>query len=283
MESTVLIAAKQEYTEQLHDILTDNLVITMRDIWNSVKETTQPLRTFQQKLCDIPEWNNQVLLKHYESIIEREDISKEYLEKIIEAVFLSNIKILSVVKLESKKQTIDIKIPDTQNFIHRCLIQLARELYVDPHLIDDRESNSNSKLEIQRNYKRLVKITKESIEKTIRNMIPMKDILDKYLQAHDDESIHSDENIQFAEEVPQEIPQEIPQEVPPMQHFASPSPVVTQEPPIQQTEYQSTSQEQQKVDDLFMEPPSNTENHTSQEQPIKVNIAEERNFFSDED
>ncbi len=282
MESTVLIAAKQEYTEQLHDILTENLINIMRETWNSVKDSSQPLKTFQQKLCDVPEWNNQVLLRHYESIIEKEDISKEYLEKIIEAVFLSNIKILSVVKLESKKQTIDIKIPDTQNFIHRCLIQLARELYVDPHLIDDRESNSNSKLEIQRNFKRIVKITKECIEKTIRNMIPMKDILDKYLQAHDDESIHSDENIQFAEEQPEDIPPAPP--MPEIQPEPQPQPEIVQESvPM---EYQQPLSHEQKVDDIFMEQPSVQQppQETLEEAPpIKVDISEERNFFSDED
>jgi len=283
MESTVLIAAKQEYTEQLHDILNDNIILTMKDIWNSVKDSTQPLRTFQQKLCDIPEWNNQVLLKNYDSIIEREDITKEYLDKILEAVFLSNIKILSVVKLESKKQTINIKIPDTQNFIHRCLIQVARELYTDPHLIDDRETNLNSKLEIQRNYKRLLKITKESIEKTIRNMIPMKDILDKYLEAHDNDSLHSDENIQFAEETPQQ-PEIFPDPPsPPPRPITPVAPITPIEPiaPIVHTEpFESVepTQQQQKVDDIFMEQPTSVP-----EEPIKVDISEERNFFSDDD
>lgn len=280
MESTILIAAKKEYTEQLHDILTDNLIHIMREVWISVKKTSHPLRTFQQKLCDTPEWNNQVISRHCESILQKEDISKEYLEKILEAVFLSNIKILSVVKLESKKQTIDIKIPDTQNFTHRCLIQLARELYADPHLIDDRESNSNSKLEIQRNYKRLVKITKESIEKTIRNMIPMKDILDKYLQAHEEESNHSDENIQF-EEIPEEFPKEIPEES--IGEFPEEYPIQEEyvEPEAMSgREQEENKQEQKNIDDIFMEQPSDIR---SEEQPIKVNITEERNFFSDEE
>ena len=280
MESTVLIAAKQEYTEQLYDILTENLINIMRETWHSVKDSPQPLRTFQKKLCDVPEWNNQVIMKHYETIIQQDDISSEYLEKIIEAVFLSNIKILSVVKLESKKQTIDIKIPDTKNFVHKCLIQLARELYIDPHLIDDRETYYNSKFEIQRNYKRIVKLTKESIEKTIRNMIPMKEILDKYLQAHDDVSIHSDENIEFAEE-PEFEPQP-PSQPPREQAYYQQQPQEAQQVPYQQEAPEPVPQEQN-VDQIFMEPPSAPEPQRDAP-PIRVNIAEEeRNFFSDEE
>lgn len=280
MESTVLIAAKQEYTEQLHDILAENLITVFKDIWNVSRNSNNPLRTFQEKLCDVPYWNNQVLSRHHSVMLEKEGITKEYLEKIIEAVFLSNIKILSVVKLENKKQSIDIKIPDTQNFIHKCIVQLARELYVDPHLIDDRESNLNSKLEIQRNYKRLLKISKEVIDKTIRNMIPMKDILDKYLQAHDDDMdyMYKDEHIEVDEPAPE----------PPRQ----PEPVPSQEP-TEPVPSQEPTQPEPQVENIFMEQPQTHQEpqvsniNTEQAQPIKVHISEtpntEQNFFSDDD
>jgi hypothetical protein len=278
MESTILIAAKQEYTEQLNDILSENLLNTVKDMWVRCKHTRNPLRKFQEDLCSIPEWNRQVLLKYYNNIIEKGDISEEYLEKIIEAVFVSNIKILSVVKLENKKQTVNIKIPDTKDFIHKCIIQLARELYQDPHLIDDRESSINLNFEIQRNNKRMIKITKECIEKTIRNTIPMKDILDKYLEAQDDSrSLSSNENIEF--EQPQPQPESEPQ---PIQQ--DPQPQV----PPQPEQFQPPSQEQQpqqeppNVDSIFMEAPP--------EEPIKVSLPSSNaprqnneNFFSDEE
>lgn len=284
MESTVLIAAKQEYTEQLNDILSENLLTIMKDIWNSCKSSVHPLRSFQEKLCEIPEWNRQVLLRHFTAILEKEDITAEYLEKIIEAVFLSNIKILSVIKLENKKQTVNIKIPDTQNFIHKCIINLARELYQDPHLVDDRETNANLKFEIQRNSKRLLKISKECIERTIRNMIPMKDILDKYLESHDDRSLSSNDNIELEDIEPPASPDIVP--------VHRVSPVIVPVQPMEQVhevpdevvhevhEVHEVPQGGGNVDDIFMTQPT--------EQPIKVDIKssdvqQDQSFFSDDE
>lgn len=278
MESTVLIAAKQEYTEQLYDILTEGIVNILKDSWIVSKPSINPLRVFQEKLCDIPNWNKQVLTKHYKTILDKKDITEEFLEKVLEAVFLSNIKILSVVKLENKKQTVNIKIPDTQNFIHNCIIQLARELYQDPHLIDDRESK-NSKIELQRNSKRLSKITRESIEKTIRNMIPMKDILDKYLEANDDSSINSYENIAVEDVRDFRSPSPPPRIPSPPQHTEPIVPVVHHSdspPPLEPAQPLPSSDPE--VNDIFMQQPSD-------EQTIKVDISEPSHqiFFSDEE
>jgi hypothetical protein len=281
MDSTVLIAAKQEYTEQLYDILTEGMINISKELWTISKSSINPLKVFQEKLCDIPNWNKQVLTKHYKTILERKDISEEFLEKVLEAVFLSNIKILSVVKLENKKQTVNIKIPDTQNFIHNCIIQLARELYQDPHLIDDRESK-NSKIELQRNSKRLLKITRESIEKTIRNMIPMKDILDKYLEANDDSSINSYENVAVEDIRDFRSPSPPPPSRSPIlqqpqpQHQPQVVDDVSHPPPLEPAQQLPGSDPE--VNDIFMQQPS-------EEQTIKVNISEPSHqiFFSDDE
>jgi hypothetical protein len=139
----------------------------------------------------------------------------------------------------------------------------------------------------------MLKISKECIEKTIRNMIPMKDILDKYLESHDDRSLSSNENIDVEdihEPVSYSPPPPPPPPPPPI--FAQPPPQLQQpqqpqqQQPVEQGQPQPLQQQPVEqpvadVDDIFMEQPA--------DQPIKVNITPqaspnvEQNFFSDEE
>ena len=190
MDNSLLIAARSEYTEQLQDILQESIYDGIKKTWETCKieEGKTPLKCFQNRLCLIPEWNQEVINTYYKKILKNSELSDEYLDKIIEAVFLSNIKILSVVKLHNKKQVININVPDTKNFVHRCFIESARQFYSDPHLIDDRAHTSP---EVARNIKRSYRIIRDSIEKTIRSMIPMEEILNKYLDSHEEEIVKS--------------------------------------------------------------------------------------------
>lgn len=198
MEQNLLVAAKIEYTEQLQDVLKESIYEELRKLWLSCKEKHKKdlLRNFQISLCEVPKWNQEIINKICENILEKNKMTSDYLDKIIEAIFLSHIKILSVVKLNDKKQTVNVRVPDTKNFIHKCFIESARNFYTDPYLIDDRELGTNTKNEIQRNVKRSHKIIKDSIEKTIRSMIPMEDILTQYLVAHKESDTETESDTQ---------------------------------------------------------------------------------------
>jgi hypothetical protein len=187
--SEVLVAARDEYTSTLQDILAEPVYSGLKATWNLSKAETRrnPLKVFQEKLCNVPQWNQEVINSYYKKIITASQISSEYFDKLIEAVFVSNVKILSVIKINNQRQTININIPDTKNFIHRVFIESARQFYTDPYLMDDREFGSNTHSEIQRNVKRSIRVINESVDKTIRGMIPMEDILNKYLQAQQQE------------------------------------------------------------------------------------------------
>ena len=270
MDHNLLVAARSEYTEKLMDILKEGIHQCIDDIWKECKKDhfRNTLSNFQKKLCVIPKWNQEVINDLCSKITSSKDTSLEYLDKIIEAVFLSNIKILSVVKLNDDKQTIDVNVPDTKNFIHRCCIETARKFYVDPYLIDDRETSSNTQQEMKKNVKRIDSVIKDSIEKTIRGMIPMEDILKKYL----DQTVQASEPIQQAEEVEQ---------------------IESEEHDYQPTEEQDENETQpvenvQTVDDIFQEEPHETGESKSIETPniekLHIDLSEQpSNFFSDSD
>lgn len=279
MDYNLLIAARSEYTKQLGDILCEGIYKNIKNIWALCREEKkEALKSFQKKLCDIPLWNQEIINSKFEDSIVESKITKEYLDKIIEAVFLSNIKILSVVKVDEKKRTINVNVPDTKNFIHKCYIETARKFYEDPYLIDDRGSGSNTANEIQRNVKRSHALIKDCIEKTIRSSIPMEEILNSYLKESNSE--------------PEE---EIIDPEPPFTPAPSPEPAPEPEPemydPGPEPEY--IPDEPKTTQELFESEPvqdyQDQDKQRYQEEVKKINLKNDENlhepssFFSDSD
>lgn len=192
MADTSFVAAKKEYTEQLCDVLKPLIFKGLKSIWkNSINEKNkQSLKTFQEKLTSVPIWNQNIIDNEYARIAKETDC--EWLDKLIEAVFLSYVKVLSTIRI-GKSKTINIKVPETRKFFHNCYIECARMLWQDPHLIDDREDILTFS-EIKRNNKRLYITIKESIEKTISKSIPIQSILENYLNEVENESDNGSDN-----------------------------------------------------------------------------------------
>lgn len=174
-----IVEAKKVYTQQLVELLTPYLYEGFKLIFDHSKnEKKNVLIKFQEKCADIHLWNQEIINKEYNRIIKKMD-NKDLIDKLLEAVFISNVKVLSSVALIPSK-SINIKIPETKNFIHKCYINCARYFYQDPYVMDDR-TTSNSHSEILRNFTRSTIIIGDAIEKTVRDCIPIQDILDNYL------------------------------------------------------------------------------------------------------
>ena len=174
-----IVEAKKVYTQQLVELLTPYLYEGFKLIFDHSKnEKKNVLIKFQEKCADIHLWNQEIINKEYNRIIKKMD-NKDLIDKLLEAVFISNVKVLSSVAFIPTK-SINIKIPETKNFIHKCYINCARYFYQDPYVMDDRQT-SNSHSEILRNFTRSTIIIGDAIEKTVRDCIPIQDILDNYL------------------------------------------------------------------------------------------------------
>ena len=183
MESgSAAVDAKRELTLQLIDLLTPHLYDGIKSIFNTCKTNTSVLRCFQEKLCTIPIWNQDIIDSEFDRITSKKDF--EYLDKLLDMLFVSHVKVLSVLKLNESKNKIDIQVPNQKTFVHKCYVECARSFYRDPYLIDDRDNDHS---EVQRNVKRSYIVINSCIEKTIRDLIPLKDILEKYSQVLEDE------------------------------------------------------------------------------------------------
>lgn len=181
------VDAKKELTLQLVDLLTPHIYEGIKSIFDTCKEKdTAVLKTFQTKLCSVPIWNQDIIDKEYNRIMTKKDL--EHLDRLLDMLFVSHVKVLSVLKInKDSSKDVNIEVPHPKTFVHKCYIECARAFYKDPYLIDDRSHNFDY-AEIQRNVKRSQIVINNCIEKTVRDLIPLKEILEAYSKTLEDDS-----------------------------------------------------------------------------------------------
>lgn len=200
-----LVEGKKIATQRLCDIMAPILCEGIKSIWLSSKVNCprdySMLKNFQERLCLVPKWNQDIIDNEYNRIISKLDSVE--LDKLIELVFSSHIKILSLLTLgKNNKKQININIPSTKHFIHKCYVQVAREFYMDPYLIDDREQHYSLE-EIKRNFRRCNKLISTSIEYVIRDIIPTKEI---FIQCMDSDTCTEIDTTNDSDSLPVPIP-----------------------------------------------------------------------------
>ena len=180
----VFAQAKIEYTKQLQDVLMNPFYEGLQSIYNDSKKeysnyTEVPMyQIFRKKIENVPKWNTDMIDEEVDRIMR---VSKcDWLEDLITAVFISHTKILASIGNQRTKK-INLTIPKMTNFIHKCYINTAREIWKNPYLFDENVSSS----EYQRNIKSIESLIKENIDQTIRKLLPVKDILRDHLENTD--------------------------------------------------------------------------------------------------
>ena len=97
------------------------------------------------------------------------------------------------MRVGNKQKKVDIAVPSLSEFIHKIYINTARKMYTNIYLF---ERNINP-LQIQKHNRELELIIREQILNTIRDNIPVEDILKVYL----DETIEDDVEVVENEEI----------------------------------------------------------------------------------
>ena len=181
----ILVEAKKEYTNQLQKILRPRIYEGFKSIYEDIinlssKEleenkiqTSSIVKTFQKTLKEIPQWNNDMIKNEHNRI---ETLSNcDYLENLIEAVFITNTKILTSVQINKKSQNIKINIPQSPYFIHKCYMKCAIELYKNPYIFD--QSKILTPKEKHNNLREALQLIDLSINNAISDLLPIRDIL----------------------------------------------------------------------------------------------------------
>jgi hypothetical protein len=174
-----LVEANQVYTSRLARILgpliRQGFVSIYEDaVSDSGSKTSEIYSTFQKFVKAIPKWSNVIIEGETKRI---EDICP-YLEKLIKAVFIVNVKILASVRMGGNHKDICLKMPTTDVFIHKVYIEAARSFYCRPELFDENKRNLH---DIEENKRKMLNTIKQSVEHVIEESLPMQHILENYL------------------------------------------------------------------------------------------------------
>jgi hypothetical protein len=186
----------QEYTTFLTHILTPLIYEGLKSMYDKSIEKEKEyielsknnikvknpgiLKIFQHCLKNIPSLN--INLIECEMIRIR-DSSKhaDIFEKLIKAVIKSHIILLTYNASGKQCQLVNEKIHekiDCKIFIHKIYIECARQFYNNPELFWHGYTN----IELKKNQKDCLDIIEKSIKISIKEIIPMQDILTEYLK-----------------------------------------------------------------------------------------------------
>ena len=187
----VLVDAKTEYTKQLVNVLKGYMYGVFLELFNETSEE-YPENIFfeyQKKLSQIPKWNTEMINDHCEALIAKSKC--DWIDELVTAVFVSHTRILTSINFSKNKGKIDLNIPKTNNFIHKCFIDIARYFWKNAYLFD----KDVSKFEYQKNRRDSEILIEKSINETIRKELPVKNILKKYLGSDFQENTVVDDSV----------------------------------------------------------------------------------------
>ena len=181
----ILVEAKREYLEQLSILMCPAMIDVFEAMYQEAHKLSKGrkvLLMFQQLLRDVPEWNETMAKQHTDNIANR----CSWFKNLVAAVFVSSVKILSAVRLSKDSKKLSVKLPSNELFIHSCYKNGAKDLYKDPYVFTENQSehDRNDKL-----YERL----SLCIENTVKELIPVQDILQTYMTDQTDDIVDPNE------------------------------------------------------------------------------------------
>lgn len=167
----VMVEAKKEYTAQLCNIMCPFMIETFNTMYTeaeNISKGKKVLLQFQRLLKEVPNWNNHMVAEHN----SRMSNTCSWFNDLLAAVFVSNVKILSAVRLRAQNAKISVKLPTNERFIHACYINAAKDLYKDPYVFSNDSDDLDEIL-----AKRFVTV----IINTVQEMLPVQEILKTYI------------------------------------------------------------------------------------------------------
>jgi hypothetical protein len=177
----VLADAKEEYTRQLISVLTPEMYVGIKSIYEAAYTHCNKtgdkniFKKFQLLLSNIPKWDKSKIQNEYARIVRKTEC--DWIEDLITAVFVSHTKVLSSIQIKNTNKSIPLNVPVGSFFLHKCYEQCARNFWRKSWLLNIDASS----IDIQRNMIDSETLINESILETIRKLLPVKYILKEYI------------------------------------------------------------------------------------------------------
>jgi|TARA_R110002074_G_scaffold215920_2_gene385749 hypothetical protein len=195
--TSVLSEAKNEYSANLVNILTPLLIQGLQSIFKEAcslckdnDEDDKYLMTFQNFLTRVPKWNQELIDNETKRIIQQSKCN--YLEDLLTCVHITQLKVLTSIRVATKQKKIDIDIPKISDFIHKVYIKCARKCYSNVYLFE----TDIEPLTQQKNFRECETICKECVLNTVRESMPVEKILRAYMDETTEEEIVEEKTVE---------------------------------------------------------------------------------------
>lgn len=191
---STLTDSKNEWCARLTNILTPCIIDGTKSIFDEAynlcienDEEEKYLMTFQNLLNNIPKWSSQTVSQEKDRIIASSCCN--YLDDLLTCVHITQLKSLTSSRVGIKQKKVNISIPNIDSFIHKVYINVARKVYVNVYLFE----RDIMPLQIQKNNRELELIVKECILNSIRENIPVEELLKTYLDETQETEVEVEE------------------------------------------------------------------------------------------
>jgi hypothetical protein len=196
--------SRNEWCSRLITVLTPCIIDGIKSIFEESwklcvenDEKTKYLMTFQNFLSRVPKWNPNIISQECSRIKDKSNCT--YISDLITCVHIIQLKMLSCMRVGTKQKKVDVNIPSLEDFVHHVYINAARKIYTNVYLFE----MGISSLKSQKNSRELEIIIKECILQTVRETIPVEELLKLYMsetvenatEIHEREEIISQEPI----------------------------------------------------------------------------------------
>jgi len=188
--TNLLSEARNEYSSRLLNILTPLVIQGFKSIFKEAyelcvknEESSKYLMTFQNFLSRVPKWNQEIINVETQRIIKTSKC--DFLEDILTCVHITQLKILTSIRVSTKQKKIEIDIPKISDFVHRVYIESARKIYQNVYLFE----KHIMPLQQQKNMRECEIIVRECILKVIADSMPIEKILRAYMDETEEEEI----------------------------------------------------------------------------------------------
>jgi hypothetical protein len=195
--------SRNEYCSRLITLLTPCIIDGIKSIfdesWKLCLENDEKpkyLMTFQNFLTRVPKWNPNIISQECERIKEKSNCS--YIPDIITCVHINQLKMLSCMRVGTTQKKVNINVPNLEEFIHKVYINAARKIYTNVYLFE----TGISSLKLQRNARDLEVLIRECIIQTIRENIPVEELLKLYMTETTEDAIEVHEKDEIISQEP---------------------------------------------------------------------------------
>ena len=246
MESVTFSEARVEYQKQMSSKLVTPLLEFFQKIYLSLRSESveKILSRFQHKCSEIPKWNQDVVADETGKLIEASRC--DYLEELMTALFIAHTKVMASVRLQNKKnKKLTITVPKLDHFLHRVFTEVAKSFWKAPFLFD----TGLPAIERQKNLLQAENMIEEAIFAAVRDMLPLKKILQEYISEPEGEDEDVLTKSDYVKEVTpvKEIEEPLPTPVKEIEE-PLPAPVIKAEEKTPGDRHISVNQKEEKVD-----------------------------------